>query len=89
MLYKITLAFIKGMRVRWQDIARELGLSESTIQRIDMAHQGKTEFCCKQMIEECLTGNEKKMTLHSLSEALKKLRIEGLIDNFYKFCGKH
>ena len=89
MTYKIAWAFIEGVNMKWADTARELGLSEQTIHKIQNAHQDNTEFCCKKMIEECLIGREEKMDWHSFTELLKKLQREReLIDNFFIFWGK-
>ena len=86
--YKIVSAFLEGVSEVWQEIARELGLSEQTIQMIHNAHQGNREFCCQQMIKECLTGAEVKMTWHSLTEALRRLKMEFLADNIDLDWGK-
>ena len=86
--YKLVSAFLEHVTEVWQEIARELGLSEQTIQRIHQAHQGNPEFCCQQMIEECLTGAEIKITWHSLTEALSRLKMESLADNIDLDWGK-
>ena len=86
--YKIVSTFLEGVTVRWKDIARELGLSEQTIERINNAHQGNPEFCCKQMIEECLIGKEVKLNWQSLTEALRRLHMEDLVDMIGEYWGK-
>ena len=86
--YKPVSAFLESVTERWQEIARELGLSEQTIHRIHQAHQGNSELCCQQMIEECLVGTEVKMRWHSLTEALRKLKLESLADNIDLDWGK-
>ena len=81
--YKLVSAFLEGVTERWQEIARELGLSELTIHRIHETHQGNTELCCQQMIEECLVGTETKMKWHTLTMALRRLEMDllaGIID---------
>ena len=84
MVYKIVSSFLEGVTVRWNDIARELGLLEQTIDRISNAHQSNAEFCCK----ECLIGKEFKMNWHSLTEALRKIHMEDLVDMIGKYWGK-
>ena len=87
--YKIVSAFFEGCVTEvWQEIARELGLSEQTIHRIHQAHQGNPEFCCRQMIEECLIGTEVKINWHSLTEALRQLTMESLADTIDLNWGK-
>ena len=76
------------MTVRWQDIARELGLSEQTILKIHVIHQGNPELCCEEAIKECLIGREVKMTWQSLIEALKHLHMDDLVDIIYENWGK-
>ena len=88
MSYKIVSSFLEGVTVRWKDIARELGLSEQTIDRINNTHQGNPEFCCKQMIEESLIGKEVKMNWQSLTEALRKLHMKDLVDMICEHWGK-
>ena len=88
MEYKPVLAFLECVAERWQEIARELGLSEQTIHRIHEAHQGNCELCCQQMIEECLIGTEVKMRWHSVIKVLRKLRIESLAENIDFDWGK-
>ena len=79
--YKLVSAFLEGVTEVWQEIARELGLSEQTIHRIHQAHQGNSELCCQQMIEVCLIGTEVKMNWHFLTEALRRLEMDSLADN--------
>ena len=86
--YKLVSAFLEGVTEVWQEIARELGLSEQTIHRIHEAHQGNPEFCCQQMIEECLIGTEVKINWHSLTEALRQLTMESLADTIDLNWGK-
>ena len=74
--------------MRWQDIARELGLSEPTILKIHVIHQGNPELCCEEAIKECLIGREVKITWQSLIEALKKLHMDDLVDIIYENWGK-
>ena len=81
MEYKPVLAFLECVAERWQEIARELGLSEQTIHTIHQTHQGNPQLCCQEMIEECLIGTEVKMRWHSLTEALRRLKIESLAEN--------
>ena len=88
MNYKIVSSFLEGVTVRWEEIAREFGLSQQTIDRINNVHQGNPEFCCKQMIEECLIGKEVKMNWQSLTEALRKLHMEDLVDMIGEYWGK-
>ena len=86
--YKIVSAFLEGVTEVWQEIAKELGLSHQTIHRIHDSHQGNPEFCSQQMIEECLTGAEVKMTWHSFTEALRRLKMESLAENIDLDWGK-
>ena len=86
--YKLVSAFFEGVTEVWQEIARELGLSEQTIHRIHQAHQGNSELCCQQMIKECLIGTEVKINWHSLTEALRRLKMELLADNIDLDWGK-
>ena len=74
--------------MRWQDIARELGLSEQTILKIHVIHQGNPELCCEEAIKECLIGKEVKMTWPSLIEALKNLHMDDLVDIINENWGK-
>lgn len=86
--YKIVSDFSEEVVERWEDIARELGLSEHTIDEINVAHQGNAEFCCKEAIKECLIRREVKMNWQSLIEALRKLHVDELIDFIYENWGK-
>ena len=85
--YDIVSDFPEEVTVRWQDIARELGLSELTILKIHVLHQGNPELCCEEAIKECLIGREVKMTWQSLIEALKKLHMDDLVDIIYENWG--
>ena len=86
--YKIVSDFPEEVVERWEDIARELGLSEQTIDEINIAHQGNAEFCCEQAIKECLIRREVKMNWQSLIGALRKLHVDELIDFIYENWGK-
>lgn len=86
--YEIVSDFPEEVTVRWQDIARELGLSEQTIQKIHKIHQGDPELCCEEAIKECLIGREVKLNWQSLIEALKNLHMDDLVDIIYENWGK-
>ena len=86
--YEIVSDFPKEVTVRWKDIARELGLSQETVKRIYVIHQGNPVLCCEEAIKECLIGREVKMTWQSLIEALKNLHIDDLVDIIYENWGK-
>ena len=82
--YKIVSDFPEEVIERWEDIARELGLSEQTIDEINIAYEGNAEFCCEQAIKECLIRREVKMNWQSLIEALRKLHVDELIDFIHR-----
>lgn len=86
--YKVISAFLEGVAEKWQEIARELGLSEQTRHSICEANRGNPELCCQQMVEECLIGVEMKLTWNSLTLALRKLDMDLLAENIYNDWGK-
>ena len=78
--YKVVSAFLESVSVKWQEIGRELGLSEQTCYRIREANGGNPEACCSQMIEEYLIEKEVNFNWFSLTEALRNLNMEHLAD---------
>ena len=86
--YKVVSAFLESVSEKWQEIGRELGLSEQTCHRIQEASGGNPELCCSHMIQECLVGSDVIFNWHSLTEALRNLRMEYLVDNILLNWGK-
>ena len=86
--YKVVSAFLDMVSEKWQEIARELGMSEQTCHGIREANAANSELCCSQMIVECLTGSEVKLSWSSLTEALTRLNMEHLADNILLDWGK-
>ena len=90
--YKVVSAFLESVSEKWQEIGRELGLSELTCYRIREANGGNPDACCSQMIEECLIEKEVNFNWFSLTEALRNLNMEHLADTIlldwgvYKIC---
>ena len=80
--YKVVSSFLQSDSVseKWQEIARELGLSEQTCHKIQYASGGNPELCCSQMIEECLIRPKVILNWHSITEALQNLNMELLAD---------
>ena len=86
--YKVVSAFLESVSEKWQDIARELGLSEQTCHRIQEASGGNPELCCSHMIQECLVGSEVIFNWHSLTEALRNQRMKYLANNILLDWGR-
>ena len=86
--YKVVSHFLGTVPEKWQEIARELGMSEQTCHSISVANSANPELCCSQMIVECLTGSEVKLSWSSLTETLTRLNMEHVADKISRDWGK-
>ena len=67
--------------LKWKDLARELGLIQSTIDMIENEKLHCNEECCMELLARWRRQNGTEATVGKLKEALEKIELKNVGEN--------